>query len=154
MLSTESCRALLDVERIDYGNTFTLICRTNMLHIHLTNRTLKLNESQKRFMVCLFKQINCKREIINIVWYENHQKINDNNYHQLVYKTRALLLKAGLPDDVLMTLHYFGVKLNESVFNDHSTLTLPDSVTPESVYPASPSSRWSRWSRWLRRLLP
>lgn len=146
MLTTESCKALLDEECIEYGKTFTLQCRINTLHIHTKGISVKLNESQKRFMICMFVNVNCKREIIKIVWHENHQKINDNNYHQLVYKTRLLLSHAGMPDDTLMTLHYYGVKLNDC-FAQHADDDKPAVAGKDAD--TRPSVVRLRWLSWL-----
>ena len=114
MLNREECMSILDEEVMHYDNIMTLHCHSNMLEFHGADIKIKLNESQKRFFICLIKKIRSKREIINIVWYENHQNLSDNNYHQLVFQTRALLKRNGLPPSLLVTIHYIGVILSDS----------------------------------------
>lgn len=115
MLNREECMNILNEVTLHYKNIMTLHCHTNILEFHGADERIKLNESQKRLFICLLKQIRCKREIMNIVWYENHQKLSDNNYHQLIFQTRALLRRSGLPPDLLVTIHYIGVRLSENV---------------------------------------
>lgn len=116
MLSTTECMDLLKEEKIYFGDSLSLDCVRNVLFVSASGLQIQLNESQKRLMVCLFKRINCKRKIINIVWHEIHDRIKDNNYHQLVFQTRTLLTRNGLPENTLVTIHYYGVKLNDNIF--------------------------------------
>jgi DNA-binding winged helix-turn-helix (wHTH) protein len=85
----------------------------NTLVIHNSGKAIILNEAQKRLLVCLIKNITCKRKIINIVWLENHRRIGDNNYHQLVFQLRALLKQHEIPPHLILTVPYYGIKLNE-----------------------------------------
>ncbi|MFZ4216006.1 winged helix-turn-helix domain-containing protein [Pantoea endophytica] len=68
--------------------------------------------------------INCKREIIRIVWPDKHMYVNDNNYHQLVFQLRRLFQKNGLSRDLISTIPFYGLTINEnrlkslSRFND------------------------------------
>lgn len=116
MLSTAECVELLKEDKICFGTSLELHCRKNILFVRTSGEEIPLSESQKRLLVCLFKRINCKRKIINIVWHEIHDRIKDNNYHQLIFQTRAVLARNGFPDNTLITLHYYGVKLNENIF--------------------------------------
>lgn len=113
MLSTEQCEEILDIEYIKFSTFFTLNCQMNTLEIPCKKLTISLSETQKRLLICLTKKINNKRDIINIVWYENHQYVRDNNYHQLVFQLRALLQRNQLPAKILITVPYYGLKLNE-----------------------------------------
>ncbi len=97
MLSVEQCEKILDIENIHYGTFFNLDCQMNTLEIPCKKLTISLSETQKRLLICLTQKINNKRDIINIVWYENHQCVRDNNYHQLVFQLRALLQRNQLP---------------------------------------------------------
>lgn len=116
MLSVEECMELLDVDILCFEEFMLIDSNANTLDIPTMGISLALNESQKRLMVCLIKKINAKRDIINIVWYENHQRISDNNYHQLTFQLRALLQRSGLPANLLVTIPYYGLKLNESLW--------------------------------------
>lgn len=116
MFSTEECIILLDNDILRIDDALILHCSINTLEIPARNLSITLNESQKRLLSCLLKKINCKRDIINVVWYENHQRISDNNYHQLTFQMRSLFNKNGLPENLLVTVPYYGLKLNESAW--------------------------------------
>lgn len=113
MLSTEECIEILNYDTLELSECVFINCNTNTLEITSRQLSIDLNESQKRLLVCLTKKVYTKRDIINIVWYENHQRISDNNYHQLTFQLRALLHRNGLPDNLLITVPYYGLKLNE-----------------------------------------
>lgn len=113
----EECIQLLSDETLTYNELFTLQCSVNKLVIHASQQTVTLSEGQKRLLVALLKGINCKREIISLVWYENHQRISDNNYHQLIFQLRALLQRHNVPGDLIITVPHYGLKLNESLLS-------------------------------------
>lgn len=117
MLMREECIQLLSDETLTYNELFTLQCSVNKLVIHASQQTVTLSEGQKRLLVALLKGINCKREIISLVWYENHQRISDNNYHQLIFQLRALLQRHNVPGDLIVTVPHYGLKLNESLLS-------------------------------------
>ncbi|MDA5537109.1 helix-turn-helix domain-containing protein [Yersinia mollaretii] len=117
MLMREECIQLLSDETLTYNELFTLQCSVNKLVIHASQQTVTLSEGQKRLLVALLKGINCKREIISLVWYENHQRISDNNYHQLIFQLRALLQRHNVPGDLIITVPHYGLKLNESLLS-------------------------------------
>ncbi|MBN1084713.1 helix-turn-helix domain-containing protein [Erwinia aphidicola] len=113
MLSVQQCEKILDIDHIHFGNVLTVDCQLNTLNVLSRKLSIPLSETQKRLLICLLTNINNKREIINIVWYENHQYIRDNNYHQLVFQLRAHLKRHQLPGDILITVPYYGLKLNK-----------------------------------------
>lgn len=113
MLNREECIQLLSDETLTYKDIFTLQCSINKLVIHHSQQTIALSEGQKRLLVALLKEINCKRKIINLVWYENHQRISDNNYHQLIFQLRALLQRYNITGGLIVTVPHYGLKLNE-----------------------------------------
>lgn len=117
MLMREECIQLLSDETLTYNELFTLQCSVNKLVIHASQQTITLSEGQKRLLVALLKGINCKREIISLVWYENHQRISDNNYHQLVFQLRALLQRYNVSGELIVTVPHYGLKLNESLLS-------------------------------------
>lgn len=114
MLSTEECIEILNHDILELSGGVTLDCNMNMLEIPSREINISLNESQKRLLICLVKKVCNKRDIINVVWYENHQRISDNNYHQLTFQLRALLQRNNLPANLLVTVPYYGLKLNEN----------------------------------------
>lgn len=128
MLSTDECLTILDENTLRYKNVLTLHCKKNAIEFDAVPGLIKLSESQKRLFICLIKRINCKRKIMNVVWYENHQRLSDNNYHQLVFQTRALLKENDLPTSLLMTIHYIGIKLNDKLLTE---LVPPKKIEPE-----------------------
>ena len=113
MFSTEECIEILNHDIIELYDGIIINCNENKLEIPSRGICIPLNESQKRLLVCLKEKICTKRNIINIVWYENHQRVSDNNYHQLTFQLRALLLRNNLPKNLLITVPYYGLKLNE-----------------------------------------
>jgi DNA-binding winged helix-turn-helix (wHTH) protein len=112
MITDEQAIALVNIDDLTFENIFTLDGRLNRLSFPAIELSIALNEAQKRLMICLLKNINCKREIIKVVWNDNHQRIRDNNYHQLVFQFRALLQRNGLPANLIVTIPYYGLKLN------------------------------------------
>jgi len=115
--STEKCATLMALKKIDYEKIFTLDCQLNTLFFPTLSLRIALNETQKRLLLCLLNGINIKREIIALVWQENHQRINDNNYHQLVFQMRALFQRNGLPGELIITIPNYGLKLNEQLLH-------------------------------------
>lgn len=114
MFSTEECIEILNHDTLELSEGVIVNCNTNTLEIVSRQLIIDLNEAQKRLLVCLIKKVYTKRDIINIVWYENHQRISDNNYHQLTFQIRALLHRNNLPANLLITVPYYGLKLNEN----------------------------------------
>lgn len=114
MISTEECIELLNHDTLELFDGIMLNCNVNTLEIPSRDISIVLNESQKRLFICLMKKVCTKRDIINVVWYENHQRISDNNYHQLTFQLRALLQRNNLPANLLITVPYYGLKLNEN----------------------------------------
>ncbi|CNK23763.1 hypothetical protein yaldo0001_40400 [Yersinia aldovae ATCC 35236] len=117
MLDREECIQLLSDGTLTYKDIFTLQCSVNKLVIHANQQTIALSEGQKRLLVALLKGINCKRQIINLVWYENHQRISDNNYHQLIFQFRALLQRYNISGELIVTVPHYGLKLNEGLLS-------------------------------------
>ncbi|WP_145520420.1 winged helix-turn-helix domain-containing protein [Yersinia mollaretii] len=139
MLMREECIQLLSDETLTYNEIFTLQCSVNKLVIHANQQTVTLSEGQKRLLVALLKGINCKREIISLVWYENHQRISDNNYHQLIFQLRALLQRHNVSGDLIVTVPHYGLKLNESLMSVNNmqpgTLVTKQKKKPSDAVP-------------------
>ena len=118
-------RMMSSTEQCHLPGYLTLDCRMNILNVHALNQMIYLSESQKRLMLCLMNDIHCKRKIIKFVWHECHQRIRDNNYHQLVYQFRTTLARHGMPSDLLKTIPHRGLVLNiealKSAVDDHSS---------------------------------
>ena len=147
MLSREQCKEIVEAGLLNFQDAATLDCRINQLTLHGGQVTLTLSEPQKRLLVCLFTGINCKRQIINIVWYEYHQRIGDNNYHQLVFQLRALLKQHQLSPKLVMTVPYYGLKINEPMLlalqpvAGGNTAPAETLATTTATAPAAPSAQ-------------
>ncbi|MDR6352496.1 hypothetical protein [Pantoea sp. SORGH_AS_0659] len=130
--------ALLDTEHYQVDSYLSLDCRMNLLYNKATGEKICLSESQKRLMVCLINNIHCKRAIIRIVWHECHQRIRDNNYHQLVYQLRNILTKHGFPADTIVTIPHRGIVLNKealrNLHEDESILSEKKDKKPASGF--------------------
>ncbi|WP_449556066.1 winged helix-turn-helix domain-containing protein [Huaxiibacter chinensis] len=113
MLSVQQIKALLEEDSINFKGIVILNGLLNEVTFPSLGLKMSVNESQKRLLLCLFNQVNSKRDIINMVWNDNHQRMRDNNYHQLIFKTRILFEQHGLPGKIIITVPYHGVKLNE-----------------------------------------
>ncbi|WP_343550342.1 hypothetical protein [Pantoea sp.] len=113
MITSEQIIALVNIEKQDFNNVFSLDCRYNRLHFTGINISISLSETQKRLMICLLNNITCKQDIIKVVWNDEYDRIRDNNYHQLVFQFRALLQRNGLPQNLIVTIPYYGLKINE-----------------------------------------
>lgn len=111
---------------IDYKSEMSLDCCMNKVHFHNKKISININERQKRLMMCLFNDINRKRDIIKVVWYENHKGISDDNYHQLIHKFRVLLKEFGIPVEILKTINRYGLRLDYSLLSSsvNSVLSL------------------------------
>ena len=115
MFCAEQCIQQSTSHVIPYLDRLTLHCNANKIYFHATKQTVSLSQAQKRLFYCLLTGINRKRQIINVVWYENHQRVTDNNYHQLLFQTRALLQRHDLPAQLIITLPNYGLLLNEEM---------------------------------------
>ncbi|MRS18699.1 hypothetical protein [Pantoea sp. SOD02] len=118
MLTDEQAQLLLTSGQLNYEDILLLDCAYNKITLPQQSITFSVNEAQKRLMLCMLNKISCKREIIKVVWNDNHQRIRDNNYHQLVFQFRALLQRNGLPANLIVTVPYYGLKLNEPLLRE------------------------------------
>ena len=124
---------------MEYKNLLKLDLFSNILLIIPSQQHMKLSETQKRFFSCLMQGVNSKRDIIRYVWSSNHEKVCDNNYHQLIFQTRALLVRFGIPAELICTIHYYGVMINDSVLislkKTSATTVLPkDTPSPQETW--------------------
>ncbi|MFJ5160492.1 transcriptional regulator [Pantoea sp. NPDC088449] len=101
------------LRHLAFHDVLTLDSTQNTLTWWPDHKIIPLNEAQKRFLSCLLLRITSKHQIIATVWNESYPSISDNNYHQLLFQSRALFKRFGLPDGLLITLPYHGVRLNE-----------------------------------------
>lgn len=130
-LSPEQCKEIYSERLLHCGNILTLHCPINQLVIHPNQAVMTLSETQKRLMAALIKNITCKRQLINIVWHENHRQVRDNNYHQLVFQLRNVFQRHNVPVRLIETIPHYGLRLNaaslEEAFNNPTQRPLPKS---------------------------
>ncbi|WP_261112980.1 transcriptional regulator [Serratia quinivorans] len=95
-----------------------------------------LSNNQKKLFLCLLSDLNDKQEIIKKIWPDMDCKLANNNYAQLIYRTRKLLSKKKFPPDVIITIPRYGVCLNKrlvveksprhcgsvNILNDHAVI--------------------------------
>ncbi|MEN5016770.1 hypothetical protein ABEH87_10505 [Erwinia sp. Eh17-17] len=152
MLSVEQCEKILDIDHVNFESILVVDCQINVLNIPCKKLIIPLSETQKRLLSCLLRKINNKRDLINIVWYENHQCIRDNNYHQLIFQLRALLQRHQLPGDILITIPYYGLKINEPLLRKISSEAAcheRHEVTQEKVPLKTEKTSWPSLRKWL-----
>ena len=150
MLNDEQAKALLDINNLNFEDIFIVNCLLNQLIIPSRPITICLTETQKRLLICIFNKINNKRDIISVVWNDNHQRIRDNNYHQLVFQLRNLFRRHGLPPKIIITVPYYGLKLNEPLLRslqeplkeDNCLVNLDPLPVDPSVNPEEKKKGW------------
>nr|WP_314266587.1 hypothetical protein [uncultured Moellerella sp.] len=98
-------------------------------------KEVSLSKNQTKLLSCLLNDINQKKDIILFIWGKDNDKSNENNYNQLIHRTRALFISEGFADDFIMTIPRYGVCLNKNhlnleipkkyfstnILNDHAT---------------------------------
>lgn len=110
---SEQDKKLLNVKSIHFDKILFIDCYYNKASLPELKIVFRMNEAQKRLMLCLLQGISSKQDIMQIVWNDSHLRLRDNNYHQLVFQMRALLIRNGLPAELIMTIPHYGLKLNE-----------------------------------------
>ncbi|MGX5079603.1 winged helix-turn-helix domain-containing protein [Enterobacter mori] len=103
---------LMNIKSVNFDKILYVDCYYNKASLPELNIAFSINESQKRLMLCLLRDISSKHEIMQVVWNDSHLRQRDNNYHQLVFQMRALLQRNGLPSELIMTIPHYGLKLN------------------------------------------
>lgn len=94
---------------------------------------ITLTELQSRLIFLLLSGVTKKREIIKLVWQDNHISITDNNYHQLVYQCRSLFNRHGIPSFVLKTIPRHGIRFNYSALENNEKIINPPSKKIEGI---------------------
>lgn len=124
---------IISIKQAEYSNIITIDGILNTLTYHPLQQDIGLNESQKRLFYCMLMNVTRKTSIIMAVWNENHKRISDNNYHQLIFQTRALLKRHGLPGTLLITVPYYGIRFNTKLLEEiarRDRNTLRSTLTP------------------------
>ncbi|OCJ45494.1 hypothetical protein A6U95_18715 [Serratia sp. 14-2641] len=117
-----------------YFENNLLVLDGNKLRLKKQVREVTLSKNQTKLLIFLINEINDKHSIIEFIWGGVNSKSKENNYNQLVYKTKALLVQNGFPENFIITLPRYGLCLNkaheqprtlkfdpvEFIFNDHN----------------------------------
>lgn len=98
-----------------------------------TNQQHKLTFNQFLLLSCLIDGKGKKSELIRIIWEDNNVIVSDGSYHQLIFQTRSIITKIGLPSKLVKTLPRYGLKLVgvEEIFTDTSQLMGPEPLQDE-----------------------
>lgn len=140
MLLTEN-ESVIENENILFdANTNTITFKKDEVVITLT-------ELQSRLIFLLLTGVTKKKDIIKMVWKDNHISIADNNYHQLIYQCRALFNRHGIPSNVLKTIPRHGAKFNYSALNNNEGLaeTLSAKSIKQSTIMTIIKSKQAHW---------
>lgn len=90
-----------------------LLLKGRKLVIKKSDVVAIISKNQRKLLLCLMQEVNEKRDIINYIWSDKDTKSQERNYNQLVYQTRALLIRNGFPKDLIITIHRYGLCLNQ-----------------------------------------
>lgn len=92
------------------------ILNGNKLIFSDQKKEVTLSKNQAKLITCLLNNKNAKSDIIASIWGSGSYKSTENNYSQLIYKTRALFIREGFQADFIMTIPRYGVCLNKNNF--------------------------------------
>ncbi|HBQ3906895.1 hypothetical protein GJJ25_27110 [Klebsiella pneumoniae] len=120
----------LEPKSVKYENE-KLLLKDKYLMIKDSNIMAKVSKNQRILILCLMNEIIEKEKIIQNIWGTNTSVSKEKNYNQLVFQTRALLAKQGFPDNLIMTIHRYGLCFNKSFLSSNKML---NSQNMESKY--------------------
>lgn len=110
----------LEPRSVKYENE-KLLLKDKYLMIKDSNIMAKVSKNQRVLILCLMNEIIEKEKIIKNIWGVNTSVSKEKNYNQLVFQTRALLAKQGFPNDLIMTIHRYGLCFNKLFLNSNKT---------------------------------
>lgn len=111
----------LEKKPVKYENE-KLLLKDKYLMIKDSNIMAKVSKNQRILILCLMNEIIEKEKIIQSVWGRNTSASKEKNYNQLVFQTRTLLAKQGFPNDLIMTIHRYGLCFNKFFLNSNTTI--------------------------------
>ena len=120
----------IELKSVKYENE-KLLLKDKYLMIKDSNIIAKVSKNQRILILCLMNEIIEKEKIIQNVWGRNTSMSKEKNYNQLVFQTRALLSKQGFPNDLIMTIHRYGLCFNKFFLNSNKT---PNTNSMEDKY--------------------
>ncbi|MFG1175762.1 transcriptional regulator [Erwiniaceae bacterium CAU 1747] len=103
-----------------------LLLKEKYLIIKDTDIMAKVSKNQRILILCLMNEIIEKEKIIQNIWGRNPSSSKEKNYNQLVFQTRSLLAKHGFPNDLIMTIHRYGLCFNKFFLNSNQDINNND----------------------------
>ncbi len=156
MFTLVQCENIINIENIQFEDVLDVDCLNNKLIFPQLNKKISITESQKRLLICLLKNITSKKDIISVVWCESQLPVRSNNYHQMVFQLRALFQRNQLPAGILVTVPYYGLKLDKSLLRKINQPAQPEikarHTRTESVQRHSPANSADHSPAWLNTL--
>lgn len=108
----------IEPKSVKYENE-KLLLKDKYLMIKDSNIMAKVSKNQRILILCLMNEIIEKEKIIQNIWGRNTSISKEKNYNQLVFQTRTLLAKQGFPNDLIMTIHRYGLCFNKFFLNSN-----------------------------------
>ena len=90
-----------------------LLLKEKYLILKGSDTSTRLSKNQRILIRCLMNGIIEKDKIIQEIWNIEETATKEKNYNQLVFQTRSLLSRQGFPDDLIMTIHRYGLCFNK-----------------------------------------
>ncbi|AYO39777.1 hypothetical protein [Serratia sp. P2ACOL2] len=84
----------------------------NRLLLKANGRKVVLSKNQIKLVICLLNEVNDKNHIIEAIWSGTKSKSKEDNYTQLLFRTKAILARGGFPEDTIITMPKYGICLN------------------------------------------
>lgn len=106
----------------DFENEKVKLKQDFIFSLKSNSAKVKLSKNQYKLLFCLLAQVNSKNEITARLW-GNKMVKSENRINQLVFKFRKSLVKAGFPDDTILTIHRYGLCLNKNLLATKDSLS-------------------------------
>lgn len=88
------------------------------------NKMAILSKNQVELFCCLLRKQGKKEEIMNFIWGGGGSRENETKYNKLIWQTRNKLIRAGFPNDTILTIRNNDIFLNESPTPPKSRMNL------------------------------
>ncbi|MGQ8776485.1 hypothetical protein ACUTQ5_19230 [Serratia sp. NA_112.1] len=102
-------------EKIIYFENENIKLNESELMLKSKNIRVSLGRNQSKLLWCLVRGVTCKKKIIKEIWPGVEWRLRGNNYNQLIFQTRAALIRSGFPDNTLITFPKNAICLNTNL---------------------------------------
>ncbi|MGK9009916.1 hypothetical protein ACRS9C_11435 [Serratia marcescens] len=92
-----------------------IILNKNFFYLKSEDKKISLSSQQSEFMWCLVRNVVDKKEVINEIWPNADWKEKRNNYNQILFQIRKLLLREEFPGDTIIPMTGGSVCLNANL---------------------------------------